>query len=428
MTNTMEVRVPQLSESVADATLLNWHKQVGEQVQEGENLVDLETDKVTLEVPAPATGTIKEILKPAGTTVTSNEVLATIAGTRNSIAPSSEPSATAAPTEPETAASPKLSPATRKLLAEHRLEATTVPGRAPDRITKEDVVNFLGTKPSNDPAPAVSPATNVVAPPALQPPLLHVIPSPAPAKPPESVPLETPTTTERNDRRVAMTRLRKRASERLLAAQQENAILTTFNEVNMQAVMDLRERYRESFEKQHGVRLGYMSFFAKAALLALVKFPIVNASIEGDDIVYHDYYDLGIAVSAPRGLVVPVIRDADRYSFAGIESKIRELGDKAQHSTLSLEDLSGGTFTITNGGIFGSLLSTPIINPPQSAILGMHRIQERPIAEKGQLVIRPMMYLALSYDHRIIDGREAVQFLVMIKDALEDPARMLLQI
>jgi 2-oxoglutarate dehydrogenase E2 component (dihydrolipoamide succinyltransferase) len=397
----IEVKVPRLAESVPDATLLTWHKQAGEHVTQGENLIDLETDKVTLEVPAPQNGVLKQLVRKTGETVLSDDVLAIIdTEAKASAAPPREVETSTVPAKapPE---QPKLSPAVRKLVAEHQLEPAALPATGKDgRITKGDVLTYLNpaAKPQEQPA---------AAPPSVK---------------------TTLAGTGRGERRVAMSRLRRTVAQRLLAAQQENAILTTFNEVNMQPVMALRQRHREEFEKRYGAKLGIMSFFAKAAVEALKRFPIVNASVDGIDIVHHDYYDLGIAVSSPRGLVVPVLRDADRLSFADIETKIREFGDKARDATLSIEELSGGTFTITNGGIFGSLLSTPIINPPQSAILGMHKIQERPVAEQGQVVIRPMMYLALSYDHRIIDGREAVSFLVAIKEQMEDPSRMLLQV
>ena len=415
----IEVKVPRLAESVPDATLLSWHRQPGERVKRGENLIDLETDKVTLEVAAPEDGVLKEIVRKSGDTVLSEELLARIETKVEEVASletAKTPSPAKAPEEaasPETAKTPSpvqappagiqgLSPAVRKLVDEHGLDPSHIPASGRDgRLTKADVLAYLQPKPAEK-APAQAPA-----------------PAPSPPRPPSE---------GRIERRAAMSRLRRRAAERLLAAQHENAILTTFNEVNMQPVMELRHRYRDDFEKQHGVRLGLMSFFAKAAVEALKRFAIVNASVDGDDIVYHDYYDLGIAVSSPRGLVVPILRDVDRLSFADIETQIRGLSDKARDGRLTIEELTGGTFTITNGGIFGSLLSTPILNPPQSAILGMHKIQERPMAEGGAVVIRPMMYLALSYDHRLIDGADAVRFLVAIKEQLEDPARILLQI
>lgn len=401
----VEVKVPVLAESIADATLLEWRKQPGQAVQRGENLIDLETDKVTLEVAAPENGVLTEIRKDAGETAVSNEVLAVIdtAATATTIHESPSRGET-----PEAGA--KLSPAARKLIAERALDPAAIAARSDaDRMTKADVIDHLA-KIQTTAAAASSPS-----PTASKPPLA--------GSQPAKVSVEA-----RAEKRVPLTRLRKRAAERLLAAQRESAILTTFNEVNMQPVMELRERYHADFEQAHGVKLGFMSLFAKAAVEALKKFPVVNASVDGDDVLYHNYYDLGIAVSAPRGLVVPVIRDVDQMSLARIEQQIRDVAQRARDNAVSIEELTGGTFTITNGGIFGSLLSTPILNPPQSAILGMHRIQERPVAEQGQVVIRPMMYLALSYDHRIIDGREAVQFLVQIKEFLEDPARILLQI
>ena len=417
----VEVKVPVLAESVTEATLLNWHKQVGDHVKRGDNLIDLETDKVTLEVTAPEDGVVKQIVKPSGETAASNEVLAVIdteaPNPSSSQAPepqkkevdtevprSSSPKAPESQKKEATNEETKLSPAVRKLVAEHGIEPATLPASGKQgRLTKGDVLAYLSNPTA---VPEQGPKT----------------PSPESLAPAPSAPSERP------ERRVPMTRLRRRAAERLLAAQHENAILTTFNEVNMQAVIASRDRYRQAFEKQHDIKLGFMSFFVRATVEALKRFPIVNASVEGDDIVYHDYYDLGIAVASARGLVVPVIRDADRLSFAEIEQRIQKLVEKARDSSLTLEDLTGGTFTITNGGIFGSLLSTPILNPPQSAILGIHRVQDRPVAENNQVVIRPMMYLALSYDHRIIDGREAISFLVTIKEQLEDPGRMLLQI
>jgi len=399
----IEIKVPPLAESVADATLMGWQKKVGDFVKEGENLIDLETDKVTLEVAAPKDGVITEILKAEGDTALAEEVLAIIDTEAQAESTPDEPEASsAAPEKQEDGsadrAQAKMSPAVRKLVAEESVDATKISGTGKGgRITKSDVITHLQAQSdSNQQGGATS----------------------APSAPAGT----------RTEERVAMTRLRKRTAERLLAAQHGNALLTTFNEVNMQPVMELRARYKDAFEKEHGVKLGFMSFFVKASVEALKKFPVINASIDGDDILYHTYYDLGIAVSAPRGLVVPVVRDADALSFAQIEETIRTLGEKARDSALTIEELTGGTFTITNGGVFGSLVSTPIINPPQSAILGMHKIQDRPVAEKGEVVVRPMMYLALTYDHRIIDGREAVQFLVTIKEQLEDPARMLLQL
>jgi len=404
----IEIKVPALPESVSDATLVAWHKNVGESVSRDENLVDLETDKVVLEVPAPVGGVIEEIKVADGTTVMAGEVLAVLTegGTVEMDAPAaeavaqSEPKAAAADTAAKTI---KTSPAVRRLLEEHDLEATMVTGSGKDgRVTKADVMEFLkGDQSSNvtpgDPAPEIADDSAVVA-------------------------------LERKEQRVPMTRLRSRIAERMVEAQHEAAMLTTFNEVDLTEVMAMRKRYRDAFEKQHGVRLGFMSFFAKAAVEALKKFPVVNASVEDSDIVYHNYYDIGIAVSTERGLMVPVLRDVDQMSFAQFETELGAMAQKAQDGTIGMDDLTGGTFTITNGGIFGSMMSTPILNPPQSAILGMHNIQQRPMVIDGEIVVRPMMYLAVTYDHRIIDGREAVQFLVTIKEQLEDPGRLLLQV
>lgn len=396
----VEIKVPMLAESVPDATLLAWQKKVGEAVEAGASLIDLETDKVTLEVTAPSAGALAEIRKQEGDTVVSDEVLAVFdteaKGDTAASLEATAPTMNDAPATP--AGSPRTGPAARKLMAEHGL----TPERFGDagRITKADVLSAIDrndiTLDGTGPAPII--------------PQLEANAEDRPAE------------------RVPMTRLRRRASERLLAAQQHSAILTTFNEVNMQPVSDLRARHKDAFERDHGVKLGFMSFFVKAAVEALKQYPIVNASVDGDDIVYHGYFDIGIAVGTERGLVVPIMRSAEHLSFAEIEHKIRDFGIRAREGKLTLDELSGGTFTITNGGVFGSMMSTPILNPPQSAILGMHAIQERPIAENGQVVIRPMMYLALSYDHRIIDGREAVQTLVSIKSMLEDPSRLLLKL
>lgn len=419
----VDVKVPVLAESVAEATLMNWHKKAGDSVKRGDSLIDIETDKVTLEVAAPNDGVLTEILKGDGENVESDEVIARIETGAAASATSTPPKAE---TKPEPAPEQqslvddepaKLSPAVRNLLEENKLSADAVQASGKDgRLTKEDVLNHLAKSDAPKPptAEAASPTTE---------------PAPAAAAPAPAASASVATNTDgRPEERVAMTRLRRRTAERLLAAQHENALLTTFNEVNMQPVMELRSRYKEQFEKTHGSKLGFMSFFTKASVEALKKFPIINASIDGNDIIYRGYFDIGIAVSSPRGLVVPIVRDADLLSYAEIEQTIAEYGQKARESKLTIEELTGGTFTITNGGIFGSLLSTPIINPPQSAILGMHKIQERPMAENGEVVVRPMMYLALSYDHRIVDGRDAVQFLVTIKDLLEDPARLLLQV
>jgi len=398
----IELRVPPLAESVSEATLLEWHKQTGDRVTRGENLLDLETDKVTLEVPSPESGILKEIRKRTGEPAVAGEVLALIDSDGVSAQEGSQsPRLQAADIAPVTAQAPKLSPSVRKILSEHDLSPGEIPSSGKGgRLTRNDVLSYLQ---------------------AQQPTAPQALPEPPPNKPEEEQPAGP-------ERREPMSRLRRRIAERLLAAQRENALLTTFNEVNMQAVMALRHHLGATFEEQHGVRLGFMSFFVKASVHALTRFPLLNASIDGEDILYHDYYDVGIAVSSPRGLVVPVLRDANHKSFAEIEQQIRSFGQKAQESTLALDELSGGTFTITNGGVFGSLLSTPIINPPQSAILGMHKISERPVVENGEIVIRPIMYLALSYDHRLIDGRDAVRFLVTIKEQLEDPNRMLLGI
>ena len=391
----IEVKVPQLSESVAEATLLQWHKKVGDAVARDENLVDIETDKVVLELPAPSAGVITDIKKGDGATVVADELIAII-----------DTEATAGG-----AASGIAMPAAAKLLAEKGIDPAQVAGSGRDgRITKADALNATA-KPAAS-TPAALPAVNAPA-----------------ALPVARTPVDLNRVLEgRSEQRVPMSRLRQRVAERLLQSQQTNAILTTFNEVNMQPVMSLRKKYQEKFEKEHGVRLGFMSFFVKAAVHALKKFPIVNASIDGNDIVYHGYFDIGVAVGSPRGLVVPVIRNADQLSFHQIEQTIADFGKRAQAGKIGIEELSGGTFSISNGGVFGSMLSTPIINPPQSAILGVHATKERPVVENGQVVIRPINYLALSYAHRIIDGREAVLFLVAIKDALEDPARLLLDL
>jgi 2-oxoglutarate dehydrogenase E2 component (dihydrolipoamide succinyltransferase) len=423
-----EVRVPQLPESVADATLVNWHKQVGDTVARDENLADLETDKVVLEVPAPVAGVLKSLDKAAGATVTSGELLAVIdaqaaaapgakAAAKSEAATKAPPKAEAKkpaeakraadarkPSEPAETRKPgppaatlpeasreetggKLSPAARRLVEENRLSADQIAGSGRDgRITKSDVAHHLGGEAARAAAGG------------------------------------------RTDQRVPMSRLRARIAERLVEAQATQALLTTFNEVDMQALMALRATYKEPFEARHGVRLGFMSFFVKACVEALRRFPVVNASVEGSDIVYHDYFDIGVAVSTDRGLIVPVIRDADHMGFADIEKAVTGFAERARKGSITIEELTGGTFSITNGGVFGSLMSTPIVNAPQSAILGMHRIQQRPVAVASEVVVRPMMYVALTYDHRIIDGREAVQFLVAVKEAVEEPARLLLQV
>jgi len=435
---TIEVHVPQLPESVADATLVSWHKQPGETVARDENLVDLETDKVVLEVPAPTAGVITEIKLPDGATVTSGQLLAIIeesaavvpgasapaimssaAGATAPAAEAVKPAAAgAAASSPSSAAggdgAVKLSPAAKRVADENKVDPKSLVGSGRDgRVSKSDVVNFLASKDAAAPAPS-APA----APPAAR---------PAPA-PPAPAPAAVPATAlgARVEQRVPMTRLRARIAERMVQAQATQALLTSFNEVDLQAVNELRARYKDAFEKQHGVKLGFMSFFTKACVEALKKFPSVNASVEGSDTVYHEYFDIGVAVSTDRGLIVPVLRDADRLSFAEIEKSIGNFAGRARTGAITIEELTGGTFTITNGGVFGSLLSTPIVNSPQSAILGMHKIQDRPVVVGGQVVVRPMMYIALTYDHRIIDGREAVQFLVTVKQCLEDPARMVL--
>ena len=480
----VDVKVPVLAESIAEATLLKWQKQAGERVERGENLIDIETDKVTLEVSALNNGVLAEILKENGAIVESDEVIARIdTGAAVRPVPAAEvldldhaqagrvdpPENVPAAGTVAASAAPKTGPAVRNLLGEHGLEAADIATDS-DRINKADVLAHIeargaaadsGPRPepaSNDlapptvaasgtPAPEPEPATGGTAPEpeaasgqtALKLEAvsddLTPVPAPAPAgrRSAEAAPVQVedradPPASARPEQRAPMTRLRKRAAERLLGAQRDNAILTTFNEINMRAIMDIRQRYKEEFEATHEIKLGFMSFFTAATVAALKQFPIINASIEDDNIVYHGYFDIGIAVSSERGLVVPILRDADTLSLAELETQIRAYGQKARDGKLTIEELTGGTFTITNGGIFGSLLSTPILNPPQSAILGMHAINQRPVAEQGQVVIRPMMYLALSYDHRIIDGRDAVQFLVQIKRQLEDPTRLLLRL
>src|SRR5687767_4836635 len=396
----VEVKVPQLSESVSEATLLDWHKKEGEPVKRDENLIDIETDKVVLELPAPADGVLVRILKNNRDAVGSGEVIAQIDTEGKASAASMAKAAPAA--QPYPAAKPVM-PAAQKIAAEKGIDTSKIQGTGRDgRVTKGDVLEQASR-------PATSPQK-----PVLQ--------QPAPPVDVEQL------LSGRPEQRVPMSRLRQRVAERLLQSQSTAAILTTFNEVNMAPVVEMRKRYQERFEKEHGVRLGFMSFFIKAAVHALKRFPVVNASVDGTDIVYHGYFDIGVAVSSPRGLVVPIVRDADRIGFAEIEKKIGDFGKRAQDGKLALEELTGGTFSISNGGVFGSMLSTPIINPPQSAILGVHATKDRAVVENGQIVVRPMNYLALSYDHRIIDGREAVLFLVSIKEALEDPARLILEI
>ncbi|GJH11712.1 2-oxoglutarate dehydrogenase complex dihydrolipoyllysine-residue succinyltransferase [Caballeronia novacaledonica] len=429
----VEVKVPQLSESVSEATMLQWKKKPGEAVAQDEILIEIETDKVVLEVPAPSAGVLAQVIKHDGDIVTADELIAKIdteakAGEAPAAvaaagdaevkpAPVAETTAAAAPAAAQASAGGAASPAATKILAEKGVSVDQVSGSGRDgRITKGDALAASASAPAPAktaaPAPAAAPAR------AAKPALPQVS---APASADQWL-------KDRPEQRVPMSRLRARIAERLLESQQTNAILTTFNEVNMAPVMDLRNKYKDRFEKEHGVKLGFMSFFVKAAVHALKKFPLVNASIDGNDIVYHGYFDIGIAVGSPRGLVVPILRNADQMSLADIEKKIAEFGQKAKDGKLSIEDMTGGTFSISNGGVFGSMLSTPIINPPQSAILGVHATKERAVVENGQIVIRPMNYLALSYDHRIIDGREAVLSLVAMKDALEDPARLLLDL
>ena len=407
----VDVKVPQLSESVAEATLVAWHKKAGDPVKRDENLVDIETDKVVLETPAPQSGVLVKIVKGDGSTVASSEVIAQI--DTEAVAVVSTATAkgdeTVPPKPPQRPSAATAMPAAQKLAAEKQVDVGSVTGTGRGgRVTKEDVQRVVegGGQAAARPA---SPAASV------------------PPRAPASA-VDLGALGDRPEQRVPMSRLRARIAERLLQSQSTAAILTTFNEVNMQPVIELRNRYRERFEKEHGVKLGFMSFFVKASVYALKKYPIVNASVDGNDIVYHGYYDIGMAVGGPRGLVVPIIRNADQLSLAEIEKQIADFGKRAQDGKLAIEDLTGGTFSISNGGVFGSMLSTPIINPPQSAILGVHATKERPVVESGQIVIRPMNYLALSYDHRIIDGREAVLTLIAIKDALEDPARMLLDV
>jgi 2-oxoglutarate dehydrogenase E2 component (dihydrolipoamide succinyltransferase) len=448
-----EIRVPQLPESVADATLVTWHKQPGDPIRRDENLADLETDKVVLEVPAPSNGVMQEIRVPSGTVVTSGQVLAVIeeASGAAAAAPAARAAPAAAPVrQPASAAPPRaaaapsapaaapakvasgaasgdggrdggrLSPSVRRLVEENHLDPAAIRGSGRDgRLTKADVVDYLGRAPAPAaPAPAAAAATAANATPSTAASALARAPAPHPTAP----------VSGRTEQRVPMTRLRARIAQRLIEAQSTQALLTTFNEVDLTATQELRGRYRERFEKEHGVKLGFMSFFVKASIAALKRFPVLNASVDGNDIIYHEYYDIGVAVSTDRGLLVPVVRDADGKDFAAIEREIADYARKAREGSIAIEDLTGGTFTVTNGGIFGSLMSTPIVNAPQSAILGMHKVQERPMVVNGQIAVRPMMYLAVTYDHRIIDGREAVQFLVAIKEALEDPGRMLLGI
>jgi len=409
----IEVKVPQLSESVAEATLVSWHKNEGDAVTRDENLIDIETDKVVLELPAPDGGVLVKVLKGNGETVIAGEVIAQIDTEAKASADAAAPVAAKAVAQaaPAASAAPAVMPAARKAMAEAGLPPGSVEGSGRGgRVTKQDVLGTAAPRPA---APAAAAVPRVAAAPALA--------------QPQAVRADA-IVADRPEQRVPMSRLRARVAERLLQSQSQNAILTTFNEVNMGPVMELRKKYQDKFEKEYGVRLGFMSFFVKAAVAALKKFPVLNASVDGSDVVYHGYFDIGIAVGSPRGLVVPILRDADQMSLAQIEKKIAEFGQKAKDGKLSLEELTGGTFSISNGGVFGSMLSTPIINPPQSAILGIHATKDRPVVENGQIVIRPINYLAMSYDHRIIDGREAVLGLVTMKEALEDPARLLLEI
>ncbi|MEP7283895.1 MAG: 2-oxoglutarate dehydrogenase complex dihydrolipoyllysine-residue succinyltransferase [Rubrivivax sp.] len=429
----VEVKVPQLSESVAEATMMTWKKKAGDAIEQDEILIEIETDKVVLEVPAPAAGVLAELVVGDGATVASDQVIARIdTAARAAAAPAAAPAAKApaapAPSSPsatpptrpspggEAAKAGVAMPAAAKLMADHGLAAGTVTGTGKDgRVTKGDVLGAVaaGTAPTAVPAQP-APAARAPAAPA---PALQQVAAPTALK-----------LGDRPEQRVPMSRLRARVAERLLQSQSSNAILTTFNEVNMAPVMEMRKRFQEKFEAEHGVKLGFMSFFVKAAVAALKRYPVINASVDGNDIVYHGYFDIGIAVGSPRGLVVPIIRNADQMSFAEIEKTIADFGAKAKAGKLSLDDLTGGTFSISNGGVFGSMLSTPIINPPQSAILGVHATKDRAVVENGQVVVRPMNYLAMSYDHRIIDGREAVLGLVAMKEALEDPSRLLFDI
>ena len=409
---TTEIKVPTLPESVADALVAAWHKKTGDAVKRGESLVDIETDKVVLEVPAPADGVLGEIKQQQGATVVSGQVLANMQVGASATAKSSATAAASTQSDADVA----IAPSAQKLLDENHVSASQISGSGRGgRILKEDVQAFLDANKSAKTPTGKIPdkvmSTSVVS---------------GANQSMAANEISASDNAGRIEKRVPMTRLRARIAERLVAAQHTAAILTTFNDVNMQPVMELRKKYQDKFEKQYGIKLGFMSFFVKASIEALKKFPAVNASIDGNDIVYHGYFDVGVAVSSPRGLVVPIIRNADQMNLAEIEKAIASFGEKAKANALGIDDITGGTFTLSNGGVFGSLLSTPILNPPQSGILGMHKIQERPVVENGAIVARPMMYLALSYDHRIIDGREAVQFLVTIKDCLEDPARMII--
>lgn len=456
----VEIRVPQLPESIADATLVAWHKQPGQAVSRDENLADLETDKVVLEVPAPTNGILRELKVPSGTTVTSGQVLALIeeggaagvtpssqaaadATASKATQPASKPASAIAGNGSSTAAAAggvasarsadddsdagkdagKLSPAVRRLIEENSLNPADIPASGRDgRLTKSDVVEYLDKQKAGAGAVGAAGGAGAAKPSAGG----NVASIAGKASPVAAKPSTPAARTGRTEQRVAMTRLRQRIAQRMVEAQSSQALLTSFNEVDLTAVNELRAKYKDRFEKQHGVKLGFMSFFVKAAIEGLKKFPIINATIDGTDIVYHEFYDIGVAVSTDRGLMVPIVRDADLKSFAEIEKEIGVYATKAREGSIGIDDLTGGTFTITNGGVFGSLMSTPIVNAPQSAILGMHKIQERPMVVNGEIKIRPMMYLAVTYDHRLIDGREAVQFLVTIKESLEDPGRILL--
>src|SRR5215469_8444669 len=423
-----EIKVPQLPESITDATLVAWHKKAGDAVKRDENLADLETDKVVLEVPAPANGVLREVKVQTGAVVTAGQLLALIEEGAQAAAAAAAPATAAAKAAPAAeefkatgtdAGKEKLSPSVRRLVEENRLDAAAIPASGRDgRLTKSDVVDFLGRKPAPSEAPAASAGASASASATAAAPAARALTPTTPVLPASA----------RGEHRVAMTRLRQRIAQRLVEAQSTQALLTSFNEVDLTEVQALRARHKDRFEKEHGVKLGFMSFFVKASIEALKRFPVINASVDGSDILYHEFYDIGVAVSTERGLVVPIVRDADVKSFATTEKEIGEYAKKARSGGLAIEDLTGGTFTITNGGVFGSLMSTPIVNAPQSAILGMHKIQERPMVVAGQIAIRPMMYIAITYDHRIIDGREAVQFLVTVKECLEDPGRILLGI
>jgi len=427
---TTEIKVPQLPESITDATLVAWHKKPGDAIKRDENLADLETDKVVLEVPAPANGVLRELKVQTGAVVTAGQLLALIEEGAQAVATATA-AAKEAPAAEELKATgtdagkEKLSPSVRRLIEENSLDVAAIPASGRDgRLTKSDVVDFLGRKPGTAPSAIPTASASVSA--AASTTAAASSAAPAARAPSPTTPVLP--ASARGEHRVQMTRLRQRIAQRLVEAQSTQALLTSFNEVDLTAVQELRARHKDRFEKEHGVKLGFMSFFVKASIEALKKFPVTNASVDGNDIVYHEFYDIGVAVSTERGLVVPIVRDADVKSFAAIEKEIGEYAKKARAGALAIEDLTGGTFTITNGGVFGSLMSTPIVNAPQSAILGMHKIQERPMVVAGQIAIRPMMYIAITYDHRIIDGREAVQFLVTVKDCLEDPGRMLLGI